>query len=121
MRLDPVDPPRRFEVGGEALAHVADLELEPGELVTLRAAGTEYDVTRKEWGWYATPSLNGRARDHGLRGALCRNGAGQAFAVLVETGREDAFAGYLQAQGMKVLCWLDSDAAVERLGHVLGA
>src|SRR4051812_18548685 len=103
MRLDPVEPPRRFEVSGEALAHVADLELEPGELVTMRAAGTAYDVTRKEWGWYATPSLNGRARDHGLRGALCRNDAGQAFVMLVETGREEPFAAYLAAQRMNVL------------------
>ena len=116
MRVERIEPPRRFGVGGEELTHVADVTLDEDELITL-APG--YDVTRKPWGFYATPSLNGRARDHGLRAALCRNADGRAFLLLVEAGREADFEAYLGGQGMRVLTWLDGDAAVERLADVL--
>ena len=55
-------------------------------------------MTRKDWGYYATPSLNGRLPQKGLRPALMRNAANRFFIVLVEAGREDAFHKYLKSQ-----------------------
>jgi len=121
MRIEQVDPPREFEVGlrGAMLKHVANLELAPDEVVTLvTASGTELDVTRKEWGYYATSSLNGRLRDHGLRAVLAvgmpREGqeAERVYLLLVEEGREETFKAYIEAEGMRVAAWLDGDAAV---------
>ena len=74
MDLRPNDPPRRFSAGEVTISHVADLDLEPDEQVTfVSGTGTEYDVARKDWGYYATPSLNGRLAEHGLRAALAVN------------------------------------------------
>ena len=63
MKFKPKNPPRTFEVGAETkytMSDCASIELEPNEQVTFLAGKAEYDVTRKEWGYYATPSTNGR-------------------------------------------------------------
>lgn len=121
MRLERVEPPREFEVGlrGATLEHVANLELASDEVVTLVTdSGTELDVTRKAWGYYATPSLNGRLREHGLRAALAlgvaREGesAARMYLLLVEEGQESSFEEYLEREGMRVVAWLDDDESV---------
>lgn len=120
MRVDRLDPPREFTVGGDGsirLRHVANIELSPDEQVTfVTASGTEYDVVRKNWGYYATPSLNARLRDHGLRGVLVRGGVtGRLHLLLVEAGHEDAFLNYVHNDYLEVAAWLDTDEAVGRL------
>jgi hypothetical protein len=128
LNLTEIDPPRTFEVGlrGARLAHVADVQLEPDEVLTLKTpSGTELDVTRKDWGYYGSPSLNGRLRDFGLRAALAlgvpRGGeeAPRMYLMLVEDGREQAFADYMEAEGMRVVAWLDSDEAVAEAARLL--
>lgn len=128
MRFEPVEPPREFGVGrrGGRLRHVADAWLDLDEVVTLRTeSGTEVDVTRKSWGYYGSPSLNGRLRDHGLRAALCmgvpRDGeeAPRMYLMLVEDGQEAAFEEYLAAEEMRVVAWLDSDEAVAEAARCL--
>lgn len=130
MKVRTVDPPRSFEVGyrGARITHCADVALEPDEQVTfVTESGTELDVVRKEWGYYATPSLNGRLREHGLRAALtlgvprpdqARN---RLYLLLVEAGREPAFEAYASAEGMKVVAWLDSDDAVDTAVRLLNS
>lgn len=116
MKVDPREPPRSFAVGagGEVtISHCADVELEPDEQVTfVTPSGTEFDVVRKSWGYYATPSMNGRLRDHGLRAALVRNADRRVYLMLVEGGHEDRFQAYLKAEAQTLVCWLDSDEAV---------
>jgi hypothetical protein len=117
VRVDPREPPRRFQAApGVEIEHVADIELEPDEQVTFTAAGTEWDVVRKDWGYYATPSLNRRLRDHGLRAALTANPDGRVALLLVEPAKQDAFESYCEEQSMRVLAWLDGDDAAEALG-----
>jgi hypothetical protein len=111
MQVRRNEPPRVFAVGGVTIAHAADVELAPDEQVTFTtASGTELDVVRKDWGYYATSS-NRRLREHGLRMALCANADGRVALLLVEVGREPAFDAYAAAQGMRVLAWLDTDEA----------
>jgi hypothetical protein len=111
MRVRPHEPPRTFAVGDVTLSHAADIELEPDEQVTFTtASGTELDVVRKDWGYYATSS-NRRLREHGLRMALCANDDGRMTVLLVEAGREETFQAYLDGQPMRLLAWLDTDAA----------
>jgi hypothetical protein len=114
MDLTEINPPRVFTVGEPPLElrHCADLELAPNEQVTLTSeSGTEFDVVRKSWGYYGTPSLNRRLPDHGLRPALALS-HGAMFLMVVESGHEDEFAAYLDSQGMELIRWLDTDDAV---------
>jgi SAM-dependent methyltransferase len=106
----PVDPPRVFPVGVREVTHLKDcarVALEPDEQVTfVTGSGTEYDVVRKTWGYYATPSLNHRLPGFGLKPVLTRSGD-RLYLLLVEATQEAQFHAYLQAQGMEVVCWLD--------------
>ncbi len=112
-------PARVFEVGlGKTIKmkDCAHVELAPDEQVTfVTASGGEYDVARKSWGFYATPSLNGRLREFGLRALLIRNRLKRYFVVLVEKEKESLFKKYLREEGLRIVCWLDSQEKLERL------
>lgn len=62
---------------------------------------------RKDWGFYATPSLNARLPSFGLRGALIENTQGRFFVVLVERGHEPEWEAYRQVEQLTVVRWLD--------------
>jgi len=120
MKFTPSDPPRVFDVGhGEKKIRLKDcgrVELDPDEQVTFTTpSGAEYDVARKSWGFYATPSLNGRLQRFGLRGVLVKNQIEQYFLLLVERGQEAAFERYVVDERLTVVSWLDESGVLERL------
>lgn len=113
MKIRTNEPPREFEAGFEdarvVLQDCAQIELDADEQITLlTSAGGQYDVARKPWGFYATPSINGRLARFGFRTALAKNRQQQLFVLLVEKGQENSFADYLRQQKMTVCAWLDS-------------
>lgn len=126
MKFTPIDPPRNFVVSGAGvrltLSDCGRVDLAADEQVTFTTSGGgEYDVTRKDWGFYATPSINGRLRSFGLRGALVVSAYGRLFLMLVEKGKEAAFYDYVKADHQQLLCWLDDDSEVSKLAAFYGA
>ena len=124
MKFVPKTPPRRFAVGTAVKFDMKDcgtLALAPDEQVTfLTEGGAEYDIARKDWGFYATPSLNGRLEQFGLRGVLIKNrGTGRYFVLLVERGKEAAFDAYCGQENLAVVAWLDSTTALDALARKL--
>jgi hypothetical protein len=124
VKLTPIVPPRAFEVG-RSVRHVmrdcARVELAPDEQVTfVTDSGGEYDVARKSWGFYATPSLNARLARFGLRPALVKNPEGRYFIFLVERGKDAEFEQYLTQEAQRIVCWLDSDKHLADLERALG-
>lgn len=123
MRLEPVEPPRSFLTGIREEVEMRDcgrLSLDPDEQVTLTTpAGAEYDVARKDWGFYATPSLNARLSGFGLRGVLVRNTLGRYFVLLVEHGHEPEFDAYCASERLELVTWLDTTEALDRLAEAL--
>jgi hypothetical protein len=123
MRVEPVDPPRVFQTGLDQQIRITDcarIALEAGEQVTfVTASGAEYDVARKSWGFYATPSLDARLAHFNLRGALVKNSAGRHFIFLVERGWEADCQRYMDAEQIQVVAWLDSEAACRAVDHGL--
>ena len=119
MELTKNQPPRTFQVGADQRIQMTDcarIELKPNEQVTfVTESGREYDVARTEFGYYATPSLNGRLRVHGLHAVLTKNRLGRFYIMLVERDKEDAFDRYLSTQDMEVVCRLDDDEALAQL------
>jgi hypothetical protein len=117
MKIDIKDPPRSYECGFEVKRTIQDcarLQLSENEQITLvSSSGSEYDITRKDFGYYATPSTNGRLLRLGLRTVIARNRIDQLFVLLVEFGREDKFETYLQEEQMTLVCWLDKDENVQ--------
>lgn len=124
MRFEPKRPPRGFRAGhGVEMKDCGTAALAADEQITfVTENGGEFDVVRKDWGFYATPSLDGRLAEFGLRGVLVRSDVtGRHFLLLVETGREEAFERYLAAEELRVVCWLDSPETCERLDRLLAA
>lgn len=119
MRFEPKQPPREFEVGFDRKGIIKDcgtMLLAPDEQITLvTEQGNEYDVTRKEWGFYATPSLNGRLANFDLRGVLVKNRISRYFVFLVQRGKEDAFQRYVEGEPLSVVAWLDTTESLEAL------
>lgn len=120
MEFDPMEPPRLFTVGAGKEIEIRDcgrVRLEPDEQITfVTQSGTEFDLARKDWGYYATPSLNGRLTSFGLRGVLIKNrDTLRYFVLLVENGKEELFENYCQIENLAVISWLDSDEALQQL------
>ena len=118
MKIERNEPPREFAVGNEPRINMRDcgsVHLSADEQITLKTeAGGEYDVARKNWGFYATPSVNGRLKRFGFRTALVKNRLGQFYVMLIENGHESEFDSYLQREGMTVTEWLsDLDSSTE--------
>ena len=122
MKFSPIDPPREFQVAGGGqpvrLRDCARISLEPDEQVTFTTpGGSEYDLARKSWAYYATPSLNGRMKQFGLRPALVRSPAGRYYVLALESGQETDFHRYLAEERMEVVCWLDEEPALRMIGE----
>jgi len=110
MKVSSQTPPRRFTVKGVEISHVADIDLAPDELITFKTeSGAEYDVARKDWGFYATPSINGRLKDKGFRTALVANPEGRQYVMLIEPAKMASFDAYCREQSIDVLTWLDAE------------
>ncbi len=119
MKFVPIKPPRVYSAGINQKVMIKDtgrLSLLPDEQVTVKTeAGAELDVTRKSWGFYATPSLNSRLPEFGLRAVLVRNKQGRYFLLLIEDGKHDEFLQYIEEQQLDQILWLDDGDALD--GH----
>jgi len=119
MHLVAKVPPREFVVGFDKTGVLRDcgtLHLDPDEQVTLVTEdGKEYDVTRKDWGFYAGPSLNGRLAGFDLRAVLVKNRVNRYFVLLVERGKESAFQRYIDDEPLRIITWLDTTEALTAL------
>jgi len=123
MKFDPKNPPRTFEVGNTirfTMKDCGNVRLEPDEQLTFTTeSGAEYDLARKNWGFYATPSLNARLLQFGLRAVLVKNPIGRFFVLLVERGKDAEFNEYVRVERLETVCWLDSTENLARVERAL--
>jgi hypothetical protein len=110
MNFKVNDPPRIFTAGKNAV-EVKDMGhvfLEPDEQLTfVTQEGKEYDFCRKSWGYYSTPSINGRLSGFGFKTALVSNSVGRRFVLAVLEDRLSDFQDYCRSEDMVVETWLD--------------
>lgn len=111
MEFIPKKPPRTFDIGRDNKITINDcgaVRLQPDELLSfLSETNREYDIVRKDWGYYATPSVNSRLKDQGFKVALVSNKKGQVYVMIVDAEKMDLFENYCQTEEQKVLEWLD--------------
>ena len=113
MKIKEKQPPRTFNCGINNQIEIkdcAEIELKSDEQVTFMVGSSEYDVTRKSWGYYATPSLNSRLVSFGFRGCLVRNkNTSRRYIFLMQVGKEKEFQAYLDLENIEVVSWLDEE------------
>ena len=111
MEINLKEEPRAFNVGIKNQTTIFDcgsINLDPDEQVTfITDNGNEYDVARKYWGFYATPSINGRLKTFGFKTALTQNSFGKNYIMLVEKTKITEFYRYLREDKLKLVEWLD--------------
>ena len=117
MKLDLKTLPRKFTVGKNKQIVLEDhgsIYLEPNEQVTFMTANNaEYDVCRKEWGYYATPSMNDRLKRFGFKTALVKNKKGQVYIMIVENNKLTEFYNYIKEESNFLVQWLDEEPLAE--------
>lgn len=113
MKINLTEPIRIFETGRDKDVIIKDcacITLNPDEQVTfLSGDGDEYDVVRKSWGYYATPSTNNRLKNFGLKAVIVRSHESRIYIFLVKKGSEEDFRMYCCKEGHNVILWLDGD------------
>ena len=111
MKIVLRDPPRTFAVDESSRVKIRDMgdaHLEPDEQLTfVTESGARHDFVRKEWGFYATPSINSRLANEGFKTALVENRQGRIYVMVVEKSRMALFDRYCRQGAQKVLRWLD--------------
>ena len=110
MNFTEEKPPRTFTVGkGIEIKDCGDMFLENDEQITFRAEDSEYDVCKKSWGYYATPSLNGRLRSFNIETYLVINtNSKMKYIFLVHSDKKDLFRGYLKDENMQIIQRMDT-------------
>ncbi|MCF7993664.1 MAG: hypothetical protein K9L88_02355 [Chromatiaceae bacterium] len=124
MKLELKDTPRTFRVGAVnqiEISDLGDIHLAPNEQLTfVSEAGPRYDIARKDWGYYATPSINGRLANEGFKTALVKNKQGLIYILLVEQANRTLFDNYCWQENQTLLAWLDEDFEIKVLSSDQG-
>lgn len=110
MKFSEKVPPREFFVsnGTIMLKDCGSITLHSDEQVTFKtSSGSEYDVAKKSWGFYATPSTNKRLIDHGFHTRLIKASDNKFHIALIEHGHEKDFENYISESGYKIIMNLD--------------
>lgn len=111
MKINKKVPARTFRVGKKSeieISHQADVTLLPNEQITfVTEDGAEFDFVRKNWGYYATPSINRRLKEFGFTTALVQNDKGHVYIFVVEMSKMHEFDIYCKLENQTVLMWLD--------------
>ena len=109
MNLELKNKPRIFGVKGHEIKDFGKIILDSSEMISFKTkTGKEYDFVAKEWGFYASPSVNSRLINEGFKTALVVNENNQLYIMVVEEDKELEFKDYLKdKQDNRIVCWLN--------------
>ena len=109
MQTKLTNDPRIFNIKGVDIKDFGKILLDDNEMLSFKTkSDREYDVVAKEWGFYATPSMNSRLKKEGFKTALVVNETNQMYIMMVEKDKIDKFKVYLKTdQDNRLICWLD--------------
>jgi len=123
MQIHLKQTPRPFMVGKNhdiEITDLGDIHLQPNEQISfVTESGCRHDFVAKEWGFYATPSINGRLKNEGFKTALVQNLQGNIYVMVVEENKSQLFQKYCLNEDQKILTWLDEQTADTIPGTVL--
>ena len=103
-------PPRKFMVSKKNNIVLKDLRkifLNNNENLSITGKNKKiYEICRKDWGYYATPSINFRLKKNGFKTALIQQDK-KFFVVIVDKSKMKSFNYYRKIENYKLVKWLD--------------
>ena len=106
MRLIKKKIPRKFLVGYKKkiiLKDCGQVHLNNNEQLTFLKNRSEFDVVKKNWGYYATPSVNKRLKNFNFRTFITQNFSKSIYIMIVHKEKIKEFKEYLRHDDMIVL------------------
>ncbi len=101
---------RKFIVGSGKnsikINHTAKIRLNNDEQITFLFKKSQHDFVKKNWGFYATPSINGRLKKENFITALVRNKEKKIYIMVVHKSKTKEFKKYCKDHEQKVVYWL---------------
>ena len=64
-----------------------------------------YDITKKNWGYYATPSINKRLKNNNFESFIVLNKFKDFFIMIVYKNKKKIFLDYLKKNRLKIIQW----------------
>lgn len=111
MKLNLNKQKRVFAVGKKQDILIEDLggiKLNNNELLSLTCPGdARHEIVAKNWGFYATQSVNKRLREYRVKTALAKNNDNFVYVLLVSEDKLKQFEQYCVSEGLDVILWLD--------------
>ena len=111
MKYNFKKKPRIFYPRGDKkikIKDLGDIELMANEQLTfVKDSGARFDFVSKDWGFYATPSVNNRLKNENFKTALVQNSKGNIYVMVVEIEKLKLFEEYCKMEDQKILEWLD--------------
>ena len=115
--------PRPFVVGIKKKITIKDMGtvyLAPNEQLTFITENkNRYDIARKNWGFYATPSINSRLKKEDFKTALVKNTLNRVFVMIVEKKNMSIFKKYLNRESYNLVAWLDNNHNLKKIEKCL--
>ncbi len=101
---------RKFFVGLKKniqINHIANIHLKSDEQITfISKKKREYDFVKKNWGYYVTPSINGRFKFFKFISCLVENSLSKKkFVLVVYKEKLNQLKIYLKKEKLKILFW----------------
>ena len=107
MKIKISKKPRLFTVNDISIKDNVKIQHNKNEMISfITKSRKEYDFIAKDWGFYVTPSINGRLKRERFKIALVKNNSGKIFIMAVEKEKMKIFKKYCTTQQQKVLKWL---------------
>jgi hypothetical protein len=105
MKIRLNKKPRKFTVGIKkiTLKDFGKIYLNNDEQLTFLKEKSEYDIVKKSWGYYATPSVNKRLKKFNFRTFLTKNTTKLIFIMLVHKEKMREFKTYLKDEKIKII------------------
>ena len=105
MKLKIKNKPRKFKVGIKkvTLKHFGEIYLKSNNQVTFINKKSEFDIVKKNWGYYATPSVNKRLKRFGFRTFLTQNRYKSIYVMLVHKEKVKEFRKHLKDDKIKII------------------
>ena len=114
---------REYEVGIKSKTIIKDvgkINLDSDEQITfVDSSENEYDLAKKNWGYYATPSINKRLKKFNYKTALVKNNQTDLFYVMIVCNNKiKEFNKYISADSMEIVCWLDENKSLSKITNL---